>query len=105
MSGNNTKVYTGTFINNKLSVVVTWIQDGRKATYTGSVANGVATVTFVIDAVGTQGGVVGDNGVNSGPFVMLPPINPGEERSYSISKGKTLWLQYLGKPVSTSWII
>ena len=75
MSGKNTKTYSGTFINNLLSVVVTW-SDGRKATYTGSVANGVATVNFVIDAVGTQGGVVGDNGVNSGLFVMLPPINP-----------------------------
>ena len=79
-----------------MNVTTTWV-DGRSATYSGLIIGNHASIQFIITAVGSQGGCVGDNGTNYGDVTELQPINPGEERTYNV-KGGSVWSRYKGIP-------
>ena len=53
-----------------MDVKVTW-NDGRAATYKGTITGNKARLDFVIISVGTQGGKVGDCGFNTGTLRNL----------------------------------
>ncbi|KAG2391778.1 hypothetical protein C9374_013263 [Naegleria lovaniensis] len=95
-AGAITKHYSGTFINNYLDVKVTW-DDGRAATYKGSVTGNKVRIDFVITSVGTQGGCVGDAGVNTG--TLFETFEDPNIKHYRIGGGKdglTSWTRWKG---------
>ncbi|EFC41597.1 predicted protein [Naegleria gruberi] len=60
-----TKTYSGTLINNLMDATAKW-DDGRTATYKGSITNNTIKLDFIITAPGTQPGQSGDSGFNTG---------------------------------------
>ena len=60
-----TKTYSGTLINNLIDATAKW-EDGRTATYKGSITNNTIKLDFIITAPGTQPGQAGDSGFNTG---------------------------------------
>lgn len=77
MSGKNknagqsyAKTYSGTFLNNFMDVTAKW-EDGRVATYKGTLNGNRIRLDFVITSVGTQGGRNGDCGFNQGQVEII----------------------------------
>lgn len=76
-----------------MDVTARW-DDGRTATYKGTVTGNKVRLDFTITAVGTQGGHVGDCGFNTGTLFETSN-SPSETKSFNIS-GKTFWTKWNG---------